>query len=79
MGYFIDPEGNYPRHAGDVQLVVPGWNEEADDLPDGWINVEPGEPPLPAEDEILVELEPAIVNGVYVRQFELQPRPIEEN
>lgn len=73
MGYFIDPEGNYPRHAGDVQIVAPGWNEETDELPEGWVNVEPGTTPdIPAGHE-LVELAPKLVRGRYVRQFATQP------
>lgn len=72
MGYFIDPEGNYPRHAGDVQLVVPGWNEEADALPEGWVNVEPGTVPEIPEGHELIELAPKLVKGNYVRQFTTQ-------
>lgn len=73
MGYFIDPQGNYPRHAGDVQLEVPGWNEETDALPEGWINVEPGNVPEIPEGHELVELAPKLVRGKYVRQFATQP------
>lgn len=73
MGYFIDPEGNYPRHAGDVQIYVPGWNEDTDALPEGWINVEPGTIPEIPEGFYLVELAPKLVKGKYLRQFDLAP------
>lgn len=75
MGYFIDPEGNYPRHAGDVQIVVPGWDEEIDALPEGWVNVEPGIIPDVPEGFYLVELAPKAVKGKYVRQFATEPIP----
>jgi hypothetical protein len=75
MGYFIDPQGNYPRHAGDVQLEVPGFNEETDVLPEGWLNVEPGTIPDIPDGEYLVELEPKLIKGKYVRQFTTQLIP----
>ena len=79
MGYFIDPDGNYPRHAGDVQLVEPGWTEGTDALPYGWINVEEGTVPTITDQQVLVELQPALVKGVYVRQFRVDPKPAEGN
>jgi len=78
MGYFIDADGNYPRHAGDVQIVVPGWNEETDALPEGWANVEPGVLPDVPEGQQLIEVAPKLIKGVYVRQFTTEPIPITE-
>lgn len=77
MGYFIDPQGNYPRHAGDIQITHPGWDEETDALPNGWVNVEPGETPEVPDGFVLVELKPAQVDGVYVRQFDVVAAPTE--
>jgi hypothetical protein len=82
MGYYIDPQGNYPRHAGDVQAEVPEWNEETDALPEGWLNVQPGTVPEILEGQQLVELAPKLVKGKYVRQFTTEaipePAPIPE-
>jgi hypothetical protein len=71
MGYFIDAEGQYPRHAGDVQLVQPGWVEGVDPLPAGWVAVAEGVIPEIAEGFELVELAPADIGGELVRQFEV--------
>jgi hypothetical protein len=72
MGYFIDADGNYPRHAGDVQLIVPDWQEGVDALPDGWQEVEPGIIPELAQYEYVVEDAPAVVDGVLTRQFHVE-------
>jgi hypothetical protein len=72
MGYYIDPEGNYPRHAGDIQLVIPEWNEATDPLPDGWIDVAEGTIPEIAEGYELVELAPKSTRGKYARRFTTQ-------
>lgn len=76
MGYFIDPDGNYPRHAGDIQLLIPEWNEETDPLPDGWINVEAGVLPEIPENHYLLELPPKLVKNKYVRQFKVLPMEV---
>lgn len=44
---FIDPQGNYPRHIGDVVVANPDW-QEGQALPEGWIYVNPSE--IPAHD-----------------------------
>lgn len=72
MGYFIDPEGNYPRHAADVQIVAPGWNEDTDALPEGWINVAEGTVPDIEPGYELIELPPKATKGKYARQFTTQ-------
>ena len=71
MGYFIDNQGNYPRHAGDVQLEHPDWVEGVDALPDGWTDVAEGIVPEIPEGYELIELAPAEVDGVLTRQFDV--------
>jgi hypothetical protein len=70
MGYFIDTNGNYPRHAGDVQLEHEGWQEGIDSLPEGWLEVAEGIIPEIPEGFFLVELPPAEIDGVLTRQFD---------
>ena len=65
----------YRRFAGDVQLEVPGWNEDTDALPEGWVNVEPGTLPEIPEGHQLVELAPKSVRGKMVRQFTIEVIP----
>lgn len=73
MSYFIDPDGNYPRHIGDVKRDNPDWNPETDELPDGWSEVAAGVIPDIPEGFYLNELAPAFVDGVLTRQFEVLP------
>lgn len=72
MGYFIDDKGNYPRHAADIQEIVPDWREGIDILPDGWQEVAPGKTPKLAQYEYVVEDAPAVVDGVLTRQFHVE-------
>jgi hypothetical protein len=75
--YLIDPNGNYPRHMGDLLLEVPQW-KESDPLPSGWIEVAAGEvPQLDPETQTLIELKPVEVDGILTRQFEVQNRKLE--
>lgn len=67
MGYFINPEGGYPRHAGDIQREFPDWQEGIDPLPEGWLEVAEGVVP----EGNFVEVAPALVDGVLTRQFEV--------
>ena len=76
MGYFMDPQGNYPRHAGDIQAVAPDFIEGESALPDGWVEVLAGEIPALAEGEMFVEIAPKKINGKFVRQFEIVPEPV---
>lgn len=76
MGYFIDPEGNYPRHAGDIQAVDPDFIEGESALPEGWVEVGAGVIPTLNEGEIFVEIAPKKINGKWIRQFEVVPEPV---
>ena len=69
MSYFIDRDGNYPRHIGDVEQIIPGW-VSGDVLPDGWQEVAAGVIPVTDPNkEVWFEIEPALVDGVMTRQF----------
>jgi len=38
MAVYVNPEGEHPRHSGDIQRLHPSW-VEGDDLPEGWLQV----------------------------------------
>lgn len=78
MGYFIDAEGNYPRHAGDVQAIQPDWVEGVDALPDGWKEVTAGVFPAITETQTVEELAPALVKGILTRQFAVRDLTVDE-
>jgi hypothetical protein len=75
---FINADGEYPRHPGDVQLVSPGW-EEGDALPEGWVAVEESTYPteIPADHKV-VEEPPVEVDGVWRQQWAVVPLTEEE-
>ena len=70
MAYFIDAEGNYPRHIGDVQIAAPAY-VYGDDLPDGWVEVAEGVTPECGEGEAYVETAPKNIGGIITRQFKI--------
>jgi hypothetical protein len=43
-GLYVDPSGNYPRHQGDIQQLVPSF-VNGDSLPEGWLPVVETEQP----------------------------------
>lgn len=69
--YLINPNNEYPRHIGDLQAEHPNW-QPGQDLPDGWIEVLPGEPPTPNYKQYVKEM-PLAQNeqGQWIRQFKL--------
>jgi hypothetical protein len=76
--YLIDPNGNYPRHMGDLLLEVPEW-QETDALPPGWVDVAPGViPAFDSATQTFDELPPALVDGVLTRQFAVRNLTTEE-
>lgn len=77
MEYFIDPDGNYPRHYGDIQIEHPDW-KMGDQLPNGWQSVAAGVFPEIPQDHKAIEHSPALVNGVLTRQFEVVPYTADE-
>ena len=77
MAYFIAPNGDYPRHIGDIQRDYPDY-VEGDVLPEGWVEVAYGTiPDINPETETWFEVEPKEVDGVLTRQF--QVRQLTEN
>ncbi len=69
MGIYINPTENiYPRHDGDIKLIDPTW-EEGTQLPDGWEQVEPNDPPAEWK-ENWIEIAPIKVDGHWKRAFE---------
>lgn len=54
---YINPQNEYPRFYGDIQLENPDWNL-GDPLPEGWIEISMTPPPLVGEGEVLEELAP---------------------
>jgi len=65
---YINAKGEYPRHAGDVQLDKPSF-KEGDALPTGWIKVEESERPRAGADKVTVEGAPKEVDGVMTQQW----------
>ena len=73
MGYFIAPNGDYPRHCGDIQREHPDFIEGVSDLPAGWQEVAAGiVPVIDDTKETWFEIEPAEVDGVLTRQFQVR-------
>jgi hypothetical protein len=65
---YISPENEYPRHAGDIQLVAPEW-KEGNALPDGWVKVAESERPTAGADKVTVEGTPQEVDGVMTQSW----------
>jgi len=65
---YINPENEYPRHIGDVQLAKPSF-KEGDALPTGWTKVEESERPTAGTDQVTVEDTPVEVKGVMTQQW----------
>lgn len=75
---FINPENEYPRFIGDLQIEHPDW-EVGDTIPDGWTEVAYAtEYPTAGQDEKVVEVEPTVVNGVLTQTYAIQPMNEEE-
>ena len=74
---YINAEGEYPRHIGDVQLVVAGW-QEGDSLPDGWQAVVETERPAGGPDQIIFDSGPVDVDGVLSQGWTVRDLTAEE-
>lgn len=68
---YINPEGDYPRHIGDVQLVNPSFTD-GDELPEGWEIVRPTAKPNAKDGHRVVEVSPKKVDGVYHQQWQVR-------
>jgi len=74
---YISPENEYPRHAGDIQLVAPKW-KAGDPMPDGWVQVAEAERPTTGADELAYEGEPVEVKGVMTQNWVIRDLTAEE-
>lgn len=73
----ISPDNEYPRFYGDLQLEHPDWEPGAP-VPEGWTLVTPVDAPQVGENEILIELSPALKDGAYVQVWDVRPMTEEE-
>ena len=69
---FISPNGDYPRHIGDIQLDNPNWNGDQSNLPEGWKAVTPVEPPAILENQTAYEEAPKLIDGEYVQVWKVR-------
>jgi hypothetical protein len=77
MLIFIDPQNNYPRFIGDINIQHPNWNA-GDSLPEGWTQVEEVTPPQPQENEVLEEQFPELIDGIYKQKWALRTKTEQE-
>jgi len=74
---YINPEGEYPRHIGDIQLEHPNF-KEGDALPEGWVQVAEADRPEPQTDKIIFEDFPVEVDGVMTQNWQVRDMTAEE-
>ncbi len=76
---FIDNNGNYPRYLGDLREAHPSWTFK-NAIPAGWIVVRETTAPEVSGLEMLVELYPEEINGVFTQKWtvELMPQEVTE-
>lgn len=74
---YINPEGEYPRHIGDIQLEHPNF-KEGDTLPEGWSKVTESERPQPGADELVYEGFPNEVDGEFIQNWQVRDMTAEE-
>jgi hypothetical protein len=60
---YINAQGEYPRHIGDIQLAKKGW-ADGDALPAGWLLVIETEQPPASTDQLTYDSGPVDVDGV---------------
>lgn len=66
----INPENEYPRYIGDLQLEHEDW-QEGDALPEGWSEVELTEPPVVNyATETAYEKQPVKRNGKFYQVWD---------
>lgn len=74
---YINPNNEYPRFYGDIQLENPNWNL-GDELPDGWTEVQQTPAPETGEYEIAYEEFPVEQDGVFIQNWTVRPMTAEE-
>jgi hypothetical protein len=74
---YINPQGEYPRHYGDIQLDNPTW-ELGDELPEGWVKVEESPRPEITSNQVAYEVHPVETDGVWYQTWEVRDLTTEE-
>lgn len=75
---FINPQNEYPRHIGDLQLEHPGW-QVGDPIPEGWKEVAYATSrPEVSENETIEEELPTIIDGILTQTFSIRSMTDEE-
>jgi len=74
---YINPQGEYPRHIGDIQLEHPNY-KAGDTLPDGWVKVAEADRPTVGKDKIAYEDTPVEVDGVMTQNWVVRDMTQEE-
>ena len=65
---YINPNGEYPRHIGDIQIAKPSY-KDGDALPTGWTKVKESERPTAGTNQVTVEGTPSEVDGVMTQSW----------
>ena len=65
---YINPENEYPRHIGDIQLSKKGF-KQGDTLPTGWVKVEESGRPTAGTNQVTVEGFPEDIDGVMTQSW----------
>lgn len=73
---FINPDNEYPRHAGDILLQHPEYDGVT--LPEGWKPVISTSTPDVENDQVVYEVYPELVDGIYVQSWAVRPMTEEE-
>ena len=69
MSLFITPQGEYPRHIGDLLLAHSDW-VEGTSLPEGWVEVAyANEIPVAEVNQVVYEVAPSVIDGVLTQTF----------
>lgn len=74
---YINPNNEYPRYYGDIQIEHPEW-KLGDALPTGWTGVYAATPPTAGEDEVVEEIFPTEIDGKMTQTFTTRPMTAEE-
>jgi hypothetical protein len=74
---YINAQGEYPRHIGDIQLVKKGW-ADGDALPTGWLLVVETERPTAGTDQLTYDSGPVDVDGVLSQGWTVRDLTAEE-
>jgi hypothetical protein len=77
MTVYISPDEQYPLYYGDVERENPGWHL-GDPLPAGWSEILEVAPPETLKDQVLEQLAPANIDGVWTQQWNVRDMTPEE-